>query len=292
MIVYQLTWEDVDTLLAPLIPQLLGKKVYGIPRGGRIVAGLARQHGVWIVSRPEDAEIALDDIIDSGATANRMMDDHGMETVALIDKRIPRSTLPPLTVIDYAGWVVFPWEESQAVSGRDTVTRMLEYLGEDPNRDGLRHTPERVIRAWEEMYRGYTKDPDALLTWFEDDTDEMVVCRNIQFYSTCEHHLLPFYGKVAIGYIPEGKVLGISKLARVTDVFARRLQVQERLTREIGEFLGQHTSHVAVHIEAVHMCMMARGVGQQTSSLATNYLTGAFREKPEARQEFFDMVKL
>ena len=283
MIVYQLTWEDVDTLLAPLIPQLLGKKVYGIPRGGRIVAGLARQHGVQTVPHPEEGDIALDDIIDSGATANRMMEDHGMKTIALVDKRISQ---------DYDGWVVFPWEESLPASGVDTVIRMLEYIGEDPNRKGLRHTPERVIRAWEEMYRGYTKDPDALLTWFEDDTDEMVVCRNIQFYSTCEHHLLPFYGKVAIGYIPEGKVLGISKLARVTDVFARRLQVQERLTREIGEFLGQHTSHVAVHIEAVHMCMMARGVGQQTSSLVTNYLTGAFRETPEARQEFFDMVKL
>ena len=279
-----LTWGDVDALLAPLVPQLLGRRVYGIPRGGAIVAGLARQHGVQVVANPQEGEVALDDIIDSGATADRMLQDYGVGTIALVDKR--------LELWRHTGWVVFPWEGSGSASGEDAVTRMLEYIGEDANRDGLRDTPARVVRAWGEMYQGYARDPSTLLTWFEDDTDEMVVCRNIQFYSTCEHHLLPFYGKAAVGYIPEGRVLGISKLARVVDVFARRLQVQERLTRELGEFLGRYTSHVAVHVEAVHMCMMARGVSQQTSSLVTNYLTGAFRETPEARQEFFGMVNL
>ena len=288
MTTYNLTWTDIDTHLDKMIPKLDRLTIWGIPRGGSIVAGLARLHsgitaqnlsGFQVTQNPTEADVAVDDIISSGLTASQVKERWGLDTIALIDKRQ-----------GWDGWVVFPWEETAASSGVDVATRMLEYIGEDPNRDGLIDTPSRMVKAWEEIYSGYYEKPEDYLTWFEDDTDEMVVCRNIQFYSTCEHHMLPFFGNAAIGYIPTGKVLGISKLARVVNAFARRLQVQERLTRQVGEFLQGYAEHVAVQIEACHVCMMARGVNQQGSTLVTNYLTGAFRE-PETRQEFFATVR-
>lgn len=289
---HELTWADVDSRLDHLLPSVVGKRVYGIPRGGSIVTGLLRnaRFNVDVVDDPWLADILVDDIIDSGTTKERVLRTYELDTVALINKQDGKDRDA------YPGWVVFPWEDipgspAKTSSGIDIAVRLLEYIGEDPKRNGLIDTPKRMVKAWDEMLGGYYQNPDDLLTWFIDDTDEMVVLKGIEFYSTCEHHLLPFYGTAAVGYIPTGRVLGISKLARLVDVFARRLQVQERLTRQVGEFLEQHTEHVAVHVEAVHMCMMARGVKQQGSSLVTNYLTGAFRDKPEARQEFFSTVK-
>lgn len=292
---HELTWEDIDKRVYDLMnklpdPHHSEPRVYGIPRGGSVVAAMLMAAGILVVDDPSKATIIVDDIIDSGRTAERFKRMYGLETVALVNKQVSVEGETPDREL-YPGWVVFPWEANDDDSSSiDIVTRHLEYIGEDPNRDGLVDTPSRVVKAWDEIYRGYRENPNELLTWFEDDTDEMVVCKNIQFYSTCEHHMLPFFGTAAIGYIPTGKVLGISKLARIVDVYARRLQVQERLTRQVGEFLEEHTDHVAVQIEAVHMCMMARGVHQQNSSLVTNYLTGAFRE-PETRQEFLATVR-
>ena len=175
------------------------------------------------------------------------------------------------------------------------VTRILEHIGEDVTRDGLIETPTRVVKSWTELFAGYNRDPEEVMKWFEDDTDEMVVVRNVQFYSTCEHHMLPFFGNVDVAYIPDGAILGVSKIARLVDIYARRLQVQERLARQIGEALQNakpcRPLGVAVHMTGQHLCMMTRGVKQQQAEMETNYLTGAFREKDAARAEFFARTK-
>ncbi len=171
---------------------------------------------------------------------------------------------------------------------------LLELIGENPDRDGLKDTPRRAARAFEFLTKGYSEDIDALINnaLFEADTQEMVVVRNIELYSLCEHHLLPFIGKCHVGYIPNKKVLGLSKVARVVDAFARRLQIQEKLTKQIGETIQQYTDGygAAVVIEAKHLCMMMRGVEKQNSTMTTSYLTGEFHDDTATRAEFFSLI--
>ena len=178
------------------------------------------------------------------------------------------------------------------------VRMLLGNIGEDVSRDGLYETPQRVSKSWSELYSGYDKTPNDVLKWFKDDTDEMVVIRNVKFFSTCEHHMLPFFGRVDIGYIPNGKIVGVSKLARLVHIYSRRLQVQERLARQIGEALEKDTKGVAVHVSGKHLCMMARGVQQTESEMETNYMTGIFRALDNsdnihisARAEFMNTIK-
>lgn len=166
-------------------------------------------------------------------------------------------------------------------------------------REGLQDTPARVVKSWKELYGGYALVPEKILgTTFKQEGyayDELVLCKNIELYSTCEHHLLPFYGRAHVGYIPApgGRVVGLSKLARLVDAFSRRLQIQEKLTNQIADALEENLSPlgVAVVIEAKHHCMCARGVAKQNSSMVTSCLRGVFKTKPEARQEFLDMIK-
>mgnify|MGYP005812922963 FL=1 len=277
MIAY--TWDDVDTLVSGM--NLKGKKIWGIPRGGAIVAGMARLYGAIVVADPREADVAIDDIIDSGITARSVYETHGLNTVALINKERDR--------ID--SWVHFPWEESSEQDIASSVTRIIEYLGDNPRRNGLLETPQRVVKSWNTLFSGYQYNPKNDLKWFEDDTDEMVICQGISFFSTCEHHMLPFFGTVAIGYIPNGRVIGVSKLARLVIGYSRRLQIQEQLTRQIGEALTPHVLGVGVHVVGQHLCMMSRGVEQQASTMITNYLTGRFRESDAARAEFLTAVQ-
>jgi GTP cyclohydrolase I len=273
-----LSWDDIDDRLRQL--SLDKVAVWGIPRGGSIVAGLAQRYGAIPVLDPREASIALDDIIDSGATRDRTREQHNLETLALVDKAAEGIN----------DWVHFPWEEPPEQDIASSVLRCLQYLGEDPSRDGLRDTPRRVVASWRELYGGYDVDLSNVLRWFDDSTDEMIISKDIQFYSMCEHHMLPFFGRAAVGYIPNGKVIGISKLSRIVETYARRLQTQERLTYQVGQALQDMVDGVAVHITAQHFCMMSRGVNQQHSEMVTNYLTGPFRDKPEARNEFLMAV--
>lgn len=272
------SWDDVYSRVKAM--NLGGIKVWGIPRGGAIVAGLTVPLGAIVVDDPSDAQVALDDIIDSGSTSQRVAAEYKLDTLALIDK--PKEGITE--------WVHLPWEEPPKQDIEESVRRIFQWLGEDAHRDGLKETPARVVASWEELYKGYNDKPEQYLKWFCDDTDEMIISKNINFYSFCEHHMLPFFGTVSIGYIPKGYVLGISKMSRIVNTYARRLQIQERLTRQVGELLNPYVNGIAVHTEAQHFCMMARGVNQQNSTLITNYLTGPFREKPEARAEFLAAV--
>jgi GTP cyclohydrolase I len=171
---------------------------------------------------------------------------------------------------------------------------VLELIGENPKREGLVGTPARVVRSWQELFSGYKQTAEAVLSdcsFDADGYDQMIVCRDIQFYSTCEHHLLPFFGRVHIGYLPNKRVVGLSKLARLVDVFARRLQIQERLTEQIASALEQHAQPrgVGVVVSAQHFCMLCRGVQKQESAMVTSSLKGAFTEA-EARAEFLRLV--
>ena len=171
---------------------------------------------------------------------------------------------------------------------------LLIELGEDPEREGLLKTPERVVRAFKFLTEGYRKDIDELFNdaFFEEDYDEMVVVRDIELHSLCEHHLLPFFGKAHVAYIPNRRIVGLSKIPRLVDLFARRLQVQERMTKEIAETMMEKLDPrgVAVVIEARHLCMVMRGVEKQHSSMTTSHMLGAFRDAQSTRMEFMNLI--
>jgi len=180
-------------------------------------------------------------------------------------------------------------------SMQELLREMIVRLGEDPGRDGLLRTPERMQRSLEYLTKGYREDPDKLLkgALFNVDYDEMVIVKDIEMFSLCEHHVLPFFGKVHVAYIPKGRVMGLSKLPRLIDIFARRLQVQERLTTQIAETIQRaiEPQGVGVVIEARHLCMMMRGVEKQHSSAVTSSMLGAFREEKETRDEFLALIR-
>ena len=182
-----------------------------------------------------------------------------------------------------------------SVSTQDLYRELLLRIGEDPTRDGLVRTPERMEKSMEFLTRGYTMDVTEVLhdALFDVDYDEMVIVKDIEFFSQCEHHLLPFFGKAHIAYVPNGKVIGLSKIPRLVDVFSRRLQVQERLTRQIGEAITDaiHPQGVAVILEAQHLCMMMRGVEKQHSSTVTSAMLGVFKTQLQTRNEFLSLVR-
>ena len=176
----------------------------------------------------------------------------------------------------------------------EAIRTLLVELGEDPSREGLRDTPDRVRRMYAELTDGYRTDPEALLNGaaFEVDYDEMVVVRDIEFYSLCEHHLLPFFGKAHVGYLPRGRVIGLSKIPRVVDMYAHRLQVQERLTQQVATFLMERLEPkgVACVIEATHLCTVMRGVRKQEATMVTSAMLGTFRRDPKTRSEFLTFI--
>lgn len=278
-------------------------KLFGVPRGGAVVASILDSRSrLWVtagldrsrirleqVFDPEHADVIVDDIVDSGKTRESWKDRYpNLPFHSLVEKQAG-CTL----------WYVFPWEYSdgtpEASSGRDICTRLLEYIGEDVNRGGLRATPERFERAWKFWTSGYTRDPMAYLRTFDDGAeqhDQMILLRNIPVYSHCEHHLAPFFGVANIAYIPNGRILGLSKISRIVDVFARRLQVQERLTDQIAHTLeeGLQPTGVAVQLVCRHTCMESRGICQAGIETSTCSLLGVFRHNDAARQEFLNGV--
>lgn len=177
----------------------------------------------------------------------------------------------------------------------ELIRRLLVELGEDPDREGLLRTPARVAAAFQFLTKGYHEDVDVVVNdaIFSEDHNEMVICRDVDFFSLCEHHMLPFFGKAHVAYIPNGKIVGLSKLARLVEVYARRLQVQERLTVQIARKLNEilEPQGVAVVLEATHLCMVMRGVEKQNSSTITSSMIGVFNNNPATRAEFFSLIR-
>lgn len=282
------------TALAGRIHRLLPEstKVFAIPRGGIPAAlAVAGHHGnLHLVDDPAEADLFIDDIIDSGDTMRRWCDEYpGKPFFALIDKTEKDGELS-------GHWVVFPWEETIEGGIEDNIKRLLQFIGEDPERGGLRETPRRVAKAWAHWCSGYGKNAADILKVFEDGAekyDEMVIVKDIPIYSKCEHHLADIFGTVTIAYIPNGKIVGLSKLSRLADMFARRLQVQERLTNQIADALEEHLQPkgVGVIIRARHLCMESRGICQQGHHTITSALRGVLKDKPEARAEFMELAK-
>jgi GTP cyclohydrolase I len=188
-----------------------------------------------------------------------------------------------------------PLHDLSAFSMQEIYRELLSRIGEDPERDGLLRTPERMEKSMAFLTRGYTQNVNDVLhdALFDVDYDEMVIVKDIEFYSMCEHHLLPFFGKAHVAYVPNSKVIGLSKIPRLVDVFARRLQVQERLTRQISEAITEaiNPQGVAVILEASHLCMMMRGVEKQHSSTVTSAMLGVFKTQLQTRNEFLSLVR-
>jgi GTP cyclohydrolase I len=174
----------------------------------------------------------------------------------------------------------------------EVVKDLIRLIGDDPTRPGLLETPSRVYRSWGELFAGYRFDPKYVFKCFEEPADEMVVIKDVEFYSTCEHHMLPFFGKAHIAYIPNGRVIGASKLPRLLDGFSRRLQIQERICTQVTAAMDKYLEPLgsACRIEARHLCMCARGVRKQHSAMVTTSLTGVFKDDPKARAEWLATV--
>jgi GTP cyclohydrolase I len=182
-----------------------------------------------------------------------------------------------------------------SASFEELVCEMIVRLGEDPAREGLARTPDRVHRAFEFLTKGYREDPEALLkkALFTVTYDEMVIVKDIEMFSLCEHHMLPFFGKVHVAYVPNGRVIGLSKIPRLIEIFSRRLQIQERMTTQIAETIQRaiDPQGVGVVIEARHLCMMMRGVEKQHSAAVTSSMLGCFRDEQETRTEFLSLIR-
>jgi GTP cyclohydrolase I len=268
-------WSEIKVRLADSGVDRARERVYGVPRNGMVIASLLRHADV--VTEPESATVFLDDLVDSGRTRDNYHRKYpGTPFRALYDKKNG----------DGKDWIVFPWETESGPE--DVVVRLLTYLGEDPNREGLLETPSRYIRAMVEMTAGYRQDPQAILSKvFNEPYDEMIVVGPVPFTSMCEHHVLPFSGEAWLGYIPKGKVVGLSKLPRLVQCFAKRLQIQERMTQEIVHEINAALDPLgaACVIRAQHLCMKIRGV-KSDGGMTTSCLTGMFKTDLNTRGEF------
>ncbi len=296
----RLDWDDVWFGVDALVARLAGPTrsvhaVYGVPTGGALVAALvADRMKIACLTRldllPKEQVLIVDDLVDSGRTLQGYVD-RGYQVEALFRKPVSPSHLAPDAILK-PGWLMFPWEHEGAPT--DAVVRLLQFIGEDPLRDGLRETPRRVTKALREMTAGYAQDYRVILsTTFDIATDELVLVKDVRFSSLCEHHLLPFVGRAWVGYVPNEKVVGLSKLARLVECFAKRLQVQERLTVQIAEaiMVELDPKGAAVVIEAAHECMGCRGVKQPDARMVTSSMLGLFRDNQAARLEFLSLCK-
>lgn len=277
--------KDLDLLISKLVTPKwndLFRRVYGVPRGGVPVAvAISERMGIPLTIDPTDPKtLIVDDLVDSGTT---MLKYKGLPFACLHVK--PHSPRPDFFAREIPNeWIHYFWEAEEKPA-EDHIVRCLEYIGEDPTREGLSETPSRVVKSWHEIFAGYKQDPEEIFKQFDGDgIGGLIYLKDIEFYSTCEHHMLPFWGDAMIAYIPNGKVIGISKLARLLDIFSRRLQIQERIGEQVTEALMRHLQPIgaACLIEAKHFCICSRGVGKQHSVMGYNSLKGVFLEHSEA----------
>lgn len=290
----QVSWEEVRIEAKRIAETWQGKidYIYGIPQGGAPLAVMISEMlQISLVKYPTEAArtLIVDDLIDSGRTMAKY---HGLfpTDAAFRKPHSPTDYAPNAKTID--DWISFPWEKNDGAPS-EAIVRLIEWIGDDPSREGLIETPDRVLKAWKELCDGYHQNPAAILakTFEVGKVDEMVILRDIPFVSFCEHHLLPFEGSADIAYIPKDRVVGLSKLARLVDVYAKRLQVQERLTQDIRQALDDHLDPLAsgVVIRASHTCMCYRGI-KKKAQMVTSSLSGRLRDDHAARAEFLALT--
>lgn len=299
MTIQHYTPENFQKDIAKLSSNIYWSRVtdiYAIPRGGiPLAVALSVRRGLPLVDKPTSTTLIVDDIIDSGKTRNKYPDNdfvciHRRERAKIDNSKGLTYHLDWVT----DPWVEYFWEQKGEIDIENTIVRQLQYIGENPNRDGLLNTPKRIVSSWKELFSGYKQEPKEIFTTFEAGTyNQIVLLKDIEVFSMCEHHILPFYGKAHIGYIPKNKVIGISKLARLVDIYARRLQIQERIGEQVTEALMAHLEPIgaACVIEAVHLCMRMRGCSKQHSTMVTSSLRGEFLKEPSARAELMQLIK-
>ena len=284
MRVVALTWPEIDRLVDSMAARLPPDSCcWGVPRGGSVVAALLRSsHGVNITADLKEATIAVDDIIDSGRTAQQVWEKYHLK-------------LEPLIVKQNTDWIVFPWEGTElSEDAENTVTRLLQQIGEDPTRPELEEMPRRVVQCWDDLFSGYrfaSADVAGLLECgpapAEATADNgMVVLPGIPFVSSCENHLLPFFGVAHVGYLP-GKERGApGNVARLVDALARRLQLQERLTSQICDMLSGKTGGAAVLLQGNYLCPMVQGRNDRQTTVETTAFSGGFKASAELQSRF------
>jgi GTP cyclohydrolase I len=267
---HRITWLDIQYALSEYDRSL---KYYGVPRGGSYLSAMLNP-----VDTPEEADVIIDDLIDTGATKEKY------------NKLFPdKPFVGVFNRADFEGkWLSFPWEQKGVIEIEDNVRRILEYF-DNANREGLKDTPRRYIKFLKEFL---TPTPFNFTTFDAEGTNEMIVQTNIPFHSLCEHHLAPFFGTASIAYVPNGKIVGLSKLARTLDLYSRNFQNQERITKQIAERLMEELQPqgVAVMLKAEHMCMSMRGVKKHDTHTTTSHLTGCFKDDLNCRNEFLHIV--
>lgn len=260
--------------------------IYGIPRGGVPIAALLSAHlGLPLVDGITEDTLVVDDLVDSGKTLEAY---HDYDTAVLYTK--PHSPeIATYSVEELDGWVEFPYEDTNT-DVEENFRRILEHLGEDPTREGLVETPKRYIKF---MKQFLTKDEFNFTAFDAEGYDEMIIQKDIPFFSLCEHHIAPFFGTATVAYIPGKKIIGLSKLARTVQHYAHNFQNQERVTSQVAERLEKELQPlgVAVTVKARHFCMEMRGVKTHDVHTVTTKLTGAFKDKPETRAEFMSQIK-
>ena len=273
-----ITWDEIFERAKKIKEKYPNSKFWGVPRGGQVVAGILGN----AVDKVEECDIIVDNLIHRGTTEDRYKNLNKPFEV-LINKKIEY----------HNEWIVFPWELKEndtEETVEDNVTRLLQYLGEDVTRAGLLDTPKRFIKFFKE----FLNPPEWKCTTFEGEGyDEMIVQTNIPFHSLCEHHIAPFFGYGHIAYIPNKRIVGLSKLARTLETYSRRLQNQERITTQVAEFLQDKLDPkgVAVVLTAKHMCMEMRGVKKHDTHTTTSKMIGYFKDDSKARHEFLEFIK-
>lgn len=292
--VYQLTmgeFNDIITKMADRI-ECSGKEydyLYGVPRGGIPVAmALSKELGIPLITKqfmaPDRNVLVVDDIVDSGRTRNKYKE---YDFISIyVSKNCPDDLKPNIMFMeDSTKWIEFWWEEEEK-PGEDIITRMIELIGDNPVRSGIIETPERVVKSWDELFAGYKQNPEDIFKTFGDEEkfNGLVYLKDIEFYSTCEHHIIPFYGRAMIAYIPNGPVIGASKMARLLEIYSRRLQMQERIGEQVTDALMKHLKPkgAACLTEAKHLCIACRGIKKQHSQMGYSSLKGIFLEESPA----------
>lgn len=273
-----ITWDEIFVRALKIKKKYPNSNFWGVPRGGQVVAGIIGN----AVDKIEECDVIVDDLIDSGTTQERYKNFKKPFEV-LIDKKKEY----------HNDWIVFPWEVKENDTDEtveDNVKRLLQYFGEDVTREGLLDTPKRFIKFFKE----FLNPPEWNCTTFEGEGyDEMIVQTNIPFHSLCEHHIAPFFGYGHIAYIPNKRIVGLSKLARTLETFSRRLQNQERITTQVAEFLQDKLDPkgVAVVLTAKHMCMEMRGVKKHDTFTTTSKMIGKFKDELNPRNEFLNLIR-